>query len=297
MWPFALLQRFDAGDVLGCLQKADRGVRAVRGDADRDRAVVADAMEQVFGGAVGDDPAAIDDDGAGAHGFDFFKDMGGDDDGLLRGHGLDEFADVVFLVGIEAVGGLVHHEDGRVMQNGLRNADTPLVTFRERFNGLVEDRGKAGLFHGGIDALCNLAAAIAADFGDEGEERARRHFGIGGGPFGHVAELGFCEFRGVLHVVTADDGAPAVGLEEARDHLHGRGFTGAIGAEKAEDFAAGDVQADAVDGGDVPESLAQLVGFDERAHGVLRVLVDKRAAGQPETSPPDLWREAPHPVR
>ncbi len=107
----------------------------------------------------------------------------------------------------------------------------------------------------------------------------------------------FGELRGFLHVVTADDGAPAVGLEEARDHLHCRGFTGAIGAEKAEDFAAGDVEADAVDGGDIPESLAQLVGFDERAHGVLRVLVDKRAAGQPETSPPDLWREAPHPVR
>ncbi len=68
-------------------------------------------MFELVGGAVGDDLAAIDNDGARTGGFDFFENVGGKDDRLFLAHAADEAAHFVFLVGVEAVGRLVEDED------------------------------------------------------------------------------------------------------------------------------------------------------------------------------------------
>ncbi len=58
-------------------------------------------FDELGGRAVGDDFAAVHDDGAGAGGFDFFEDVGGKEDGLVLAEALDELADLVFLVGVQ----------------------------------------------------------------------------------------------------------------------------------------------------------------------------------------------------
>jgi len=62
---------------------------------------------EFFRGSVGDDFSLVDDEGAATGSFDFFEDVGGEDDGFAFAELFDEFADFVFLVGVEPVSGFV----------------------------------------------------------------------------------------------------------------------------------------------------------------------------------------------
>ena len=95
---------------------------------------------QARGRVVGHELAVRDDDGARAHGVDFFEDVRGDDDGLLARDLADERADLVLLQRIEAVGGLVEDQHLRVVDDGLREADAALEALGQRFDGLGDDR-------------------------------------------------------------------------------------------------------------------------------------------------------------
>ena len=55
---------------------------------------------------------------------------------------------------------------------------------------------------------------------------------------------------------------PFCGRQQARQHLHRRGLTAAVGAEKAEDLTLLDCQADAIDRGKVAEAACQALGID-----------------------------------
>ena len=56
--------------------------------------------------------------------------------------------------------------------------------------------------------------------------------------------------------------SPSLDVEEAGQHLHGRGLAAAVGAEEAEDLAAPDLEADVVDGGEIAEPARQSFGDD-----------------------------------
>ena len=89
------------------------------------------------GRAVRHELAPRDDDGARAHGVDFFEDVRGDDDGLLARDLADERADFVFLQRIETVGGLVEDQHLGIVHDGLGEADAPLESLGQRFDGLL----------------------------------------------------------------------------------------------------------------------------------------------------------------
>src|SRR5688500_16894726 len=55
-----------------------------------------------------------DDNHAGAERLDFFQDVGGENDRLLRGERLDEGANLVFLIRVETIRGFVEDESGRI---------------------------------------------------------------------------------------------------------------------------------------------------------------------------------------
>ena len=95
------------------------------------------------GRVVGHQLAARDDDGARAHGVDFFEDVRGDDDGLLARDLADQRADFVFLQRIETVGGLVEDQHLGVVHDGLREADAPLEALGQRFDGLLRAPARA----------------------------------------------------------------------------------------------------------------------------------------------------------
>ena len=84
------------------------------------------------GGWVGGDhPAFMEDEDAVADGIDFGKEVGGEEDGVARGEGLDEGADLAHLVGIESDGGFVEDEDIGIVDEGLGEADALAVALGE----------------------------------------------------------------------------------------------------------------------------------------------------------------------
>ena len=72
-----------------------------------------------------------------------------------------------------------------------------------------------------------------------------------------------------LHVVVAHGmaeqlRAPFRDRKETREHLHRGGLAAAVRTEEAEDLAAGDAEADVVDGGEAAEAPGQVLGLDRR---------------------------------
>ena len=214
-------------------------------------------------GGVDEDGAFGDDDDARADGFDFFKNVSRENDALVLGHLLDELADVMLLVGIEAVRGFVKDKDVRVVDDGLGKADPAPVALGECFDGLVVDGFDGAEADSTVNGVASrLALLDVARITDELEEGSDGHFVVGGCVFGEVAD-GFSHAEGVFEdVVATNGGGTGVGGEEAGEHFHGGAFSGAVGAEEAEDLAFFDLEGDAVDGGNGAETAAEVVYLD-----------------------------------
>ncbi len=94
----------------------------------------------------------------------------------------------------------------------------------------------------------------------------------------HVADAALGPL-GVGDDVLAQD-ADAAGLrgDRAGEHADGRGLAAAVRAEEPEDLASGDVEVDAVHGGEVAETLGEAAHGDGDVGG--------REAGRPRPPPP-----------
>jgi hypothetical protein len=220
---------------------------------------------QLLRSAVGHDAAAVDDDGARAGGVDFLEDMGREHDRLAAPELADQVPDLVLLVRIEAVGGLVHDEHVRVVDQRLREAGAVLVALRQRVDRLVQHRLQEAQLHHAGHGFTSRRAGQAAQLGGETEESLHRHVGIGGGVLRQVADEALRLQRLLAHVVAADGDAPRAGRHEAGDHAHGGRLAGAVGAEEAEHLAALHREGDVVHRALGAERLYQVFDFD---HGL-----------------------------
>jgi hypothetical protein len=241
--------------------------------------------------AVRDHAPGADHDGPRADRVDLLEDVRREHDDLLVRHLADQRADLVLLVGVEPVGGLVHDQHRRVVQDGLRQADAPLVALAERLDALVHHAAQVHGLRRGLDAPPRLRAVEAAHARHEGQEAVRRHVGIAGRALRQVADLALGLARPARDVVAADRDAARGRHEEARDHLHGRRLARAVGPEEAEHLAAAHREAHVVDGREGAEALGEVADLDRGRHGGSRkaaptsgFLYRWAAAGQ---DPPD----------
>ena len=83
---------------------------------------------------------------------------------------------------------------------------------------------------------------------------------------GHVADgvldgLGFAD-----HVMAGHPGLAFGGIQQAAEHAQGRGLACAIRADQSEDFAAGDVQVQAIHGRQGVEPPGEVPGANDRFH-------------------------------
>ena len=213
-------------------------------------------------GPVGDDRSAVDDDRAGADRLDLFKDVRAEDDGLLLAHPLDELADLVLLVRVEAVRRLIEHEHLGIVEDRLGKAGPVAVALREGVHRLMEHVAEEAQADGLLDGGVARGAAQPAHLGGEAEEAGDRHVAVARGALGQVADelLGG---DGVLGEVMATDRHPAGGRrEEPGDHPHRGGFARAVGPEEPKDLAALDAERDVVDGLLGAELLHQILDCD-----------------------------------
>ena len=180
----------------------------------------------------------------------------------------------MLLVGVEAIGGLVHDEHGWVVQDRLCEAHAPLEALGQGIDPLAEHCLQSGARDRRVDGLGRGLAFQTANAGDETEELQRRHVGIGWGTLGQVADGGLGLELLLDDVVAANGYAAFRGGEEAGDHLHRGGLAGTIGAQEAQHLALADKQRDAAHGCEVPEPPDQVFDND---HGNAREPAKKRA--------------------
>ena len=94
----------------------------------------------------------------------------------------------MLLVRIQAVGGFVEDQHGRIVHDRLGQADAALESLRQRFDGLLEHGVQMQALDHVVEALRAARAGQAAHVGDEGQELPRRHFAIARRAFGQVAD-------------------------------------------------------------------------------------------------------------
>lgn len=171
-----------------------------------DRLVITRAAFQLQRRAVGQQLAVGDHHRASAHGRDLFEDVGGDDDYLVVGQALDQPAHLVFLIRVEAVGGLVENQHLGVMHNRLGQADAALKAFRQGFDALLQHRFQFDLSHRLGHPFTLLRTLEAAYFRDKLEEAAHRHIAVARRAFGQVTDLPLGLEAVFLDIETEDTG-------------------------------------------------------------------------------------------
>ena len=194
---------------------------------------------------VADKFAVVDDDGTGAHGFDFLHDMGGEEHHFVAAGILDDGAYFFQLVGVETGGGLIKDEHLGVVDEGLCQAYALAVALGELADAFVALGGEANklnhLFH------TVLAVFKAIDAGREFEELTHVHVEVQGVVLRQIAYLA-ADFQGVVVDAVAADGGFALGWRDvASENLHEGGFAGTVGTEQTDHLTFLNSEADIVD--------------------------------------------------
>ena len=193
---------------------------------------------ELLGGAAGKEAAVVEDDDVVAA-LRFVHVMRGDEDrapALGCGGDLGELVpDGAAGLRVEADGGLVEDQDGRIVDQRARDLEAPLHAAGERADDRVAHAGEADPRELLLGSVAALAARDAEDGAVEVEVLA------GSQP---VVERRILEDdaaratdgEGVgLHVVAIDEGATGARGEERREDLDGGALAGAVGAEQREE--------------------------------------------------------------
>jgi hypothetical protein len=231
--------------------------------------------EQVEGGAVGDDDAVVEEDGAGAELGDEFEIVGGDDFG--DGEGLEEVFEFAAAAGVEVAGGFVEDEDGGLAGEDAGETDAAFFAAGEVMGGAAFKAGEADAIEAFAGAGGDIGGGQAELFGAEGDV-----FEHGGaeelvvGVLEEEADLAADagEVGGGGGLAEDADGAVVIGVigEQAVEVEKKGGFAGAVGADKPDAFAFGDGEGDVTEGGGAVGVVEVEVGdlddvhFHPRAH-------------------------------
>ena len=201
--------------------------------------------------------------------------VGGQEDGdALVAREVDQGApEGVTGDGIDARSRLVEDQHGRPVQHGHRELQPLLDAERQAVGPRVLDGFQLVAVEQFPDSHRPVVRQQMVELGVQFEVLQHGQLAVEREGLRHVADV-----APGLHVVAADGPAEQPrgalrGRQEAREHLHRRGLAAAVRAEEAEDFAAGDAEADIVDRGEAAEAPRQVLGLDRRLR------VEPRRAG------------------
>ncbi len=171
---------------------------------------------------------------------------------------------------VEPRGGLVEDHQVRLVDERARDGEAALHAAGERLYLVL---GALVQLHELEQLVRSLARRGPGDVEVSGvhlQVLAHGELGVEVVDLRHHAEarLDLACLRARIH---ADDAERAVAERAGtRDHAHGAGLPGTVGAEEAERLAGMHVEIDAVDGGELAEPLRQAAGVDKgggRRHG------------------------------
>jgi len=249
----------EVATVGDALERAKRVWRFRTRELDFDAGLVARAVFQFLRGAEGDDFAVVDDGDAITEALGFLDVVRGHDDGFfLAAKLVDDVVDFAADLGVEAGGGLVEEKNARIVDESHGQREALLLAAGEFAVESVAFFDEAETFEEffGI-AAAGIEAGEKFD-GFESFQFVGQRSGLESG-----ADFVF-EFYGVaMGIETADADAAAVEIAETFEDFDGGGFSGAVGAEEAEDFAFVDAEADATDGFEIAVTLDEIFDLDD----------------------------------
>ena len=212
--------------------------------------------EEFVEGAEGVEFAVVDDADARTEARGLLHVVRGVDDGeALAVEALEVFEDGVARMRIDADGGLVAEEKFRAMEEGGGEIEAAGHAAGEIFHGLAAAIGELHGFEGGVDAGAEIGAAEAVELAEDAEVLIGGEFGVERDVLRDETER---EARGGVgggERLAVERERAGVGRAEAADERHRGGLAGAVGAEQAEELAAGDVERHAVERGERAEAL------------------------------------------
>ena len=193
----------------------------------------------------------------------FVHEVGGDEDGdfVFTRHAQQVSPEHVARGRVHAGGGFVEDEHFGAVQAGSGELQALADTERQRSGFLFSDGSEVVL--GECFADGGFAArAQAVEAGVQFEVLPHGEFFVKAEGLRHVADAHPGGDAACVHWCAEEFGVATAGLQEASEHFHGGGFAAAVAAEKAEDFAFFDGEADVVHGGEVAEGFGEAVCFD-----------------------------------
>lgn len=207
-----------------------------------------DELGDFVGGAVGDNPAFVDDDHAVGYCLHLRQDMGGEDDGFVLADFLDEVADFDNLVGVKPGGGFVKDKHFGVVYECLRQAHALAVAFGKHAYFFVLLYAQTRHLYDFGYPCGEFLLGNPLYFAGKLQKLLHIHVQIQGVMLRQIANFG-AHLQGMfLDVVVAYLDAAGGGRYEAGHNLHGRGFARAIRTQKTEDFALFDGKREVLDG-------------------------------------------------
>jgi hypothetical protein len=206
---------------------------------------------KIAGGCVGEKFALGDDDDTAANLFHHFEDVRDVKDGFaLGGEHFEKIFEEAGGDDIETGERLIENEELGVVNERSGDEDALAHSLGVGRDGRVLPRLKVEQTEEAFGFPLNDRFLETAEAAHELEVFEAREVSVKVGFFRDVAEDAAKGDHIVVNILTVEKNATVVGTQQAGDDFDGSGFAGAIGSEKADDFAGSDLEADVLDGGD-----------------------------------------------
>ena len=186
------------------------------------------------------------------------------------GHVLDETAHLLDAGGVEAVGGFIQNQQLWVSKQRL--GDSKTLAHPQRILLHLPATAVGQLYD--LQNPVNIPLRDVFQLCQNLQIFLPGQMAVAGGGLDEGASLpqqGQPVLRG--HGLSQKADAPAVGLHQPQQHLHGGGFSRAVGADEAVDAAFRDGQGKTVHHGHFPIIFGEMFGFDD-LHSLAPFLID-----------------------
>ena len=177
---------------------------------------------------------------------------------------VDGLEDGVAALRVDADGGLVEHQQLRLVQQADADVEATLHAAGVVVGAVVGAVGRPVSSSTASTRSSRASRPQPLEPAEEAQVLASREVGVDGQVLGHVADGGLGLGGVDVDRLPGHGDLAAVALEQAADHRDGGGLAGAVGTQQAVGLAAGDVEADAVDGDPFAVALAQVATHEQR---------------------------------
>ena len=220
---------------------------------------------ELIGCALGDEPSGIDDADPVGQPVGLLQILGGQQDrGASLHQGTDDVPHLLTRARVQASGGLIEEDEWGPGDERDRQVQPTPHPAGVAAHPLAAGLGEA---EGGQQLLGPLTCPTPAKAQQAPEEPQVLRAGerlVDAGVLSRHPDEAAHRMALADHIVPQDHRPAAGGSQQGGDHAQRRRLTGTVGAEQAVDDAGGDLQVQAVDGGEGAEGAGQAIGPDGR---------------------------------